>query len=173
MKKKSLYFTKSINYEHNNIYTDKTKLREEMYIKKVIIIQSTFRGYKISKAVRLKKMSQILISKNFRRYKQLHRIQQIKRSIHILVPKIKLFISYLIIKEHKDLKDFIYKIVYGAFEKIILKEKIEKSIKINAVCRRFLFHLNHPKLIAQIKKTLNLKKLIKSAYVISLYEIRR
>ena len=28
MKKKSLYFTKSINYEHNNIYTDKTKLRE-------------------------------------------------------------------------------------------------------------------------------------------------
>ena len=162
-------FIRSIIGIQQYFWKYKTKLREEMYIKKVITIQSTFRGYKISKAVRLKKASQILISKNFRRYKQLHRIQQIKRSIHILVPKIKLFISYLIIKEHKDLKDFIYKIVYGAFEKIILKEKIEKSIKINAVCRRFLFRLNHPKLIAQIKKTLNLKKLIKSAYVIQRY----
>ena len=74
---------------------------------------------------------------------QMKKFKKIKRSVHILVPVIKSYISFLIIKEHKDLKDLVYNIINAAFDKIILKQKIVNSIKINAVCRRYLFHLNH------------------------------
>ena len=162
-------FIRSIIGIQQYFWKYKEQLKKEMYMKKVIRLQSWFRAFKKRKIVKKKKESQILISKNYRRFFQLKRVRKIRRSVHILVPVIKSYISFLIIKEHKDLKDFVYKIVNAAFDKIILKQKIENSIKINAVCRRYLFHLNHPKLIAQIKKTLNLKKLIKSAYVIQQY----
>ena len=162
-------FLKSIIGIQHYFWKYKEKLKKEMYLKKVIILQSYFRAYKKRKIFNIKKKVQILISKNYRRYKQLKNFKRIKRSVHILVPFIKSYISFLIIKEHKDLKDFVYKIVQGAFDKIIMKQKIANITKINAVCRRYLYHLNHPKLIAQIQKTLNLKKLIKSAYVIQQY----
>ena len=162
-------FIRSIIGIQQYFWKYKEQLKKEMYMKKVIRLQSWFRAFKKRKIVKKKKESQILISKNYRRFFQLKRVRKIRRSAHILVPVIKSYISFLIIKEHKDLKDFVYKIVNAAFDKIILKQKIENSIKINAVCRRYLFHLNHPKLIAKIKKTLNLKKLIKSAYVIQQY----
>ena len=162
-------FLQSIIGIQNYFWKYKEKLRKEMYMKKIVTLQSYFRAYKKTKLINIQRNSQILISKYFRRYQQLKRFKQIKKSVHILVPFVKSYITYLIIKEHKDLKDFVYKIVQNAFDKIILKQKIANSIKINAVCRRYLYHLNHPKLIAQIKKTLNLKKLIKSAYVIQRY----
>ena len=159
-------FIKSIIGIQHYFWKYKEKLKKEMYMKKVITLQKYFRDYKKRKKVNAQTKLQILISKNWRRYKVLKRVKQIKRSVHILVPFIKSYISFLIIKEHKDLKDFVYKIVHNAFDKIIMKQKIANSIKINAVCRRYLYHLNHPKLISQIKKTMNLKKLIKSAYII-------
>ena len=147
----------------------KEKLKKEMYMKKVITLQAWFRAYKIRKKKNNLTKIQIIISKFFRGYKQKQQFHQIKKSVHILVPFIKSYLSFLMIKEHKDLKDFVYKIVHGAFDRIVLKKKIENSIKINAVIRRYLFQINHPKLIAQIKKTLKLKKLVKSAFIIQRY----
>ena len=162
-------FLQSIIGIQHYFWKYKEKLKKEIYIKKIITIQSWFRASKVKKLCTNYKKSQILISKNYRRYKKVQYFKKVKNSVHILVPIIKSYINFLIIKEHTDLKDFVYKIVHRAFDRIILKQKILNSIKINAVCRRYLYHLHHPKLMAQIKKSLNLKKLIKSAYVIQRY----
>ena len=162
-------FLKSIMSIQHYFWKYKEILKKEIYMKKIISIQSWFRSSKIRREFNNYRNSQILISKNFRRYKILKYYKQVKKSVHILVPIIKSYINFLIIKEHKDLKDFVYRIVHNAFDRIILKQKIANSIKINATCRRFLYHLHHPKLIAQIKKSINLKKLVKSAYVIQRY----
>ena len=147
----------------------KEKLRRQMYLKKVVLMQSIFRALKQRKIIKVLRDSQILISKNFRRYSKLTYFREIKKSVNILVPRVKKFLSFLIIKEHKDLKDFVYKIVRNAFDRIILREKIEKSIIINAFFRRILFQINHPKLMAQIKKGIDMRKMIKSTLVIQRY----
>ena len=162
-------FIRSIIGVQQYFWKYKEQLKKEMYMKKIITLQTYFRAFKTRKKYKNEKHAQILISKNYRMHLQMKKFKKIKRSVHILVPVIKSYISFLIIKEHKDLKDLVYNIINAAFDKIILKQKIVNSIKINAVCRRYLFHLNHPKLIAQIKKTINLKKLIKSASVIQQY----
>ena len=147
----------------------KEKLRKQMYLKKVIRLQSTFRAYKQRKIINKFRKAQILISKNYRRYRKLKYFKQIKKSVNILVPRVKKYLNFLIIKEHKDLKDFVYKIVRIAFDKIVLRKQIENSIKINAFFRKILFQMNHPKLMAQIKKNLELKKMTKSASIIQQY----
>ena len=147
----------------------KEKLRKQMYMKKVILLQSVFRANKQRKIIKKIRNSQIFISKNFRKYSKLKYFKQVKKSVNILIPCIKKFLSFLIIKEHKDLKDFVYKIVRNAFDRIILREKIEKSIIINAFFRRILFQINHPKLMAQIKKSIDMRKMINSSLVIQRY----
>ena len=159
-------FIRSILFVQKYFWKYKEKLRQEMYIKKVIKLQSVLRGFIKRKKLLKEKKARIMITKYYRRYKQMKNFRQIKRSVHILVPVVKNYISFLMIKEHKDLKDFVYKIVYNAFDKIVLKQKIFNSIKINAVCRGYLFHLHHPKLMAQIKSTLNLNKRTKAAIII-------
>ena len=168
-RKKYQSFIQSVMGIQHYFWKYKEQLRKEMYMKKIIKIQNWFRALKARKKFKKEKKVQILISKNYRMHVQKKKFKKIKRSVHILVPVIKSYISFLIIKEHKDLKDFVYKIVNAAFDKIILKQKMANSIKINAVCRRFLFHLNHPKLISQIKKNIYLKKLIKSVFIIQRY----
>ena len=145
------------------------KLKREIYLKKVVSIQSFFRGYKERKKIHNLKKNEIIIAKNFKRYKSAKNFQQIKKSVHILVPKIKKYLNLLTLKEHKDLKDFVYKVVKIAFDKIVLRQQIENSIKINALCRKVLFQINHPKLMAQIKKNIEIKKMIKSALIIQQY----
>jgi alpha-tubulin suppressor-like RCC1 family protein len=147
----------------------KEKLRKQMYLKKVVLIQSIFRGFKEKNIIKHLRNSQLLISKNFRRYVKYNYFKQVKKSVNILVPCVKKHLSFLIIKEHKDLKDFVYKIVRNAFDRIILREKVEKSIIINAFFRRILFQINHPKLMAQIKKSNDMRKMIKSALIIQRY----
>ena len=147
----------------------KEKLRKEMYLKKVLMIQSIFRGYKEIKKIKNLRKSEIIIAKNYKRYQKMKYFQQIKKSVQILVPKIKKFLSFLIIKEHKDLKDFVYKIVRITFDKIVLRQQIENSIKINAFCRKVLFQMNHPKLMQQIKQNIEMKKILKSALIIQRY----
>ena len=56
--------------------------------------------------------------------KKVQYFKKVKNSVHILVPIIKSYINFLIIKEHTDLRDFVYKIVHRAFDRIILKQKI-------------------------------------------------
>ena len=147
----------------------KEKLRKQMYLKKVLEMQSVFRGYKQRKIINNIRKSQILISKNYKRYTKLKYFKRVKKSVNILVPRIKKFLNALILKEHKDLKDFVYKVVRIAFDKIILRKQIENSIKINAFFRRILFQINHPKLMTQIKKNMDLKKRAKSVLVIQQY----
>ena len=144
----------------------KEKLRKQMYLKKVLVLQSVFRAYKIRKRIYSLRKSQIMISKNYRMIKKSKYFKQLKRTVKILLPCVKKFLNLLIFREHKDLKDLVYKIVRNAFDRVIMRKKIESSIKINAVCRRIIFQLNHPKLMAQIRKTRNLKKIIKSVLII-------
>ena len=162
-------FIKSILGIQQYFWKYKEKLKREIYLKKIVGIQSLFRAYKQRKKIQKLKQSQIIISKDYKRYKSLKYFHQIKKSVHILVPRIKKYLSFLIIKEHKDLKEFVYKVVRIAFDKIILRKQIENSIKLNAIFRRMLFKKNHPKLMAQIKKNLDLKKMVKSVLIIQRY----
>ena len=162
-------FLRSIIGVQQYFWKYKEKLKKEMYLKKILSLQSMFRSYKQRKKFKSLRNSQIIISKNYNMYKIYKFYHQIKKAVHILVPRIKKYLNFLIIKENKDLKDFVYKVVRRAFDKIILRKQIECSIIINAFCRRKLFQINHPKLMAQIKKNIERKKLEKSALVIQRY----
>jgi hypothetical protein len=140
-----------------------------MYLKKVIVLQSVFRSHKKRKVIIKMRNSQIMISKNYRRHIQSKFFKQLKKTVKMLIPCIKKFLNLLVIKEHKDLKDFVIKIVHSAFDRLIYRKKIENINKINAVCRRMLFIKNHPKLMEKITKTMYSKRIAKSVSIIQQY----
>ena len=168
-RKKFSNFIRGIIGVQQYFYKYKEKLRKQMYLKKVIVLQSVFRSHKKRKVIIKMRNSQIMISKNYRRHIQSKFFKQLKKTVKTLIPCIKKFLNLLVIKEHKDLKDFVIKIVHSAFDRLINRKKVENINKINAVCRRMLFVKNHPKLMEKITKTMYSKRIAKSVSIIQQY----
>ena len=144
----------------------KKDLREKIKIQKVIQIQSALRKAKHRIKYLKLKHNTILIQKNFRRAMAIKKILNIRHSVHVLYPPIKYFLTRLKIKNIKLEEQ---KKKQLAFEKQnqILRESI--ATKLNAIFRKILFRIHHPKLMNTIKEKILIKKYTKSALIIQRY----
>ena len=168
-RKKYLQFKRLINYLQIFYRKYKKKLEEVLYLQNVIFLQSSIRKYQVKKKILVLKKKIIQIQKVFKGMLERKKIKKIKNSIRKIIPHIRYFLTKQILKNRKEIKNYVYSIIKKSFDKIIYKKKYEFSIKLNSFCRMWLYRINNKTMIKLINQKKYLRILTKSALKIQTF----